>query len=135
VQTAADDREFFTSGCQDWVQAGGPDDQWHIGATVPPNQNGVPLIKTAAANGDYRIGLPKVWPSDPGYDIQWGLWGIPTACHWQRLRDWSGDSGSVIASGVGGDGIGPFQPTLLIDKDDVGVRLYDCPLGSTLYYY
>ena len=59
VQTAADDQEFVTSGCQTWVLADSPQDQRRIGV-VDPNPNhvtgGPASIKQVAGNGDYRVG-------------------------------------------------------------------------------
>ena len=141
VQTAADDQEFVTSGCQTWVLADSPQDQHRIGVVDPnPNHvNGGPAsIKQVAGNGDYRVsnfanGYIDVWGEYdsllPG-DAPFGDYQLPppdSGCHWERLSNFSGDPGSIIAQGGSeGDGFAGPPGTFTVHRTDVGFRVFSC---------
>jgi hypothetical protein len=142
VQTASGDREFFASGCQAWVVAGRPQDQYNVGVQNPnPNHvSGAPASShQISSDWDYRVG-GVIWPNTPG-DAQLGDHQLQNAsCHWERLRDWSGDPGSIIASGDGpsGDGFSNFPSTFTVHHDEVGFQVSHCgftPGGGCIYWY
>ena len=146
VQTAADDQEFVTSGCQTWVLADSPQDQHRIGVVDPnPNHvNGGPAaIKQVAGNGDYRVAPPSFVTSNDEYDgllpgdAPFGDYQLEpdTGCHWERLRDFSGDPGSIIAQGSSGDGFSPIPGTFTVHHDDVGFRVFNCGSNLSDYMY
>ena len=141
VQTAADDQEFVTSGCQTWVLADSPQDQRRIGV-VDPNPNhvtgGPASIKQVAGNGDYRVGPAGSYDTLTTGDAPWGDYQLANDnCHWERVRDFSGDPGSIIASGNGpsGDGFSPIPGTFTVHHDDVGFRVFNCGFTVTGYMY
>ena len=146
VQTAADDQEFVTSGCQTWVLSDSPQDQHRIGV-VDPNPThaigGPGSIKQVAGNGDYRVSTPSLTSPDeydgllPG-DAPFGDYQLQpdTGCHWERLRDFSGDPGSIIAQGnSSGDGFSPIPGTFTVHHDDVGFRVFNCGSNLSAYMY
>jgi hypothetical protein len=101
VEVKSGDAGFRTSGCQLWVQADGAFDR-----KFPMSSAGL-----LAGDGMFRVG-PELIPGR--YRAS-----SPSACHWARLRGFSGESGDLIASGVG-------QGLVDVGSADVGLKTQGC---------
>jgi hypothetical protein len=141
VQTADTDSEFVTSGCQPWTQYDGTE---QVGGSVF-----IPCVPYAECtdrrsfqDGDYIVGHDYnlvTGANDPTGDIPWGdvylnvyaEHGNLSACHWQKVGDWTGTT--LLASGDGnGDGmvfapqVSQPLPGFVHLTEGQGMRITDC---------
>ena len=145
VQTEANDSEFVTSGCQPWILSGSAGDTQHFGVYSYPFPEHSTGFHQMLGDGDYRIA--------PTYDFQLTTGDIPfgtyqlnngTSCHWQVLRNFTGNYFSVWNQGDGtGDGRwnGVAVPTVSVPAGGsiTGLRVSGCgsppPFGNWMYWY
>ena len=136
VATIDADSEFVTSGCLPWHAY---TDTQQVGSPARFIWTGQPgqiyHARESYADGDYIAG--HNFPTETG-DVagpQTGELGKnpnfpgtnPGECHWQRLWNWTGSPGTVLASGDGGQGDGSTNgPGWITWHQGDGIRLVDC---------
>ena len=105
---AAGDTVFDTSGCQPWVQAGGPFDRLNL----------ISIYGVVLGDGDYLVGA----------EIPAGTYlaTAPATCHWQRVRNFRTNqsfSNAIFVDPVIDSGTGSI---VTIAPTDFGFSTYNC---------